>query len=240
MILVGLLGCLDRLLDSPYILVAGLGEVRSLSISAEGRLLVGGSSGLTELARDGAPHHLGPTAADAITQSPHQLFVLREGRLDTGGTTVDTPGALDIAATWFEDLWILYPDHLDAYGPTGVVRSVAAGFTDARNLNLGTPGEMLLTLPTEVRAYHADGTFRVIATHLEDARTAIADGAGRIYVAHGREPTLSRVDPDGLTLVARFLEDPRDLQFGVPPNLHTDYLYIGSGAGRIDYIQVPP
>ena len=45
MILLALLGCLDELLESPYVLAPGIGEARSVSARVDGRLLVATNTG---------------------------------------------------------------------------------------------------------------------------------------------------------------------------------------------------
>lgn len=239
MILLTLGGCLDRLLESPYVLAAGFGEARSLAISREGDLVVAGSAGIIRIGADGTLHPLAPNATDAVAVSPTHLFALREGVLDYEGQALPAPAAVDVAATWYSDTWVLYPDRIDAWSLDLERRAVAEGFQGARAVNLGPEGEMLVTFPTEVRAYTAEGRFRVVIAGLEAARVAATDDWGRVYLIQGAEPQLYRLDDGALTLIARFLDAPTDLQFGRGPTLAHTFAYMATGSGRVDYVQVP-
>ena len=239
MTLLALGGCLDRLLEAPYILTSGLGEARSIAISREGDLIVAGTAGLTRITADGSPHLVDPVPTDAIAVSPNHRYALRAGHVDYEGTRLPVPGAVDIAATWNPDLWVLYPDRVEIWDPDRHARTIVTGLSGARALTLGPQDEMLVTLPTEVRAYRADGRGRTLVTGLVNARFSATDEPGRVYVVQGDEPELFRVDDGTLTRIARFLDDPRDLQFGRGQSLVPTFAYLATASGRVDYVQVP-
>ncbi len=234
-----LLGCLDRLLEAPYVLTAGFGEARSLAISREGALLVAGTQGIARISETATATVIGADPVDAIAVNPTHLYALADGVLTVEGVTVPVPGAVDIAASWNPELWVLYPDRIELLATDLTSTRLVSGLAGARAVNLGPQSEMLVTLATEVRAYDAVGASRSIVGGLVDARMAAADESGRVYVVQGSPSELFRVDDGQLTLIARFLDDPRDLQFGRGQLLPRTFAYFATGNGRVDYVVVP-
>ncbi len=241
MILLALAGCLDRLLESPYVLAPGLGEARSVTARADGRLVIATSTGVYAVDGEGRAERLEEAPADAVAADPNRTYVLRAGRVTWPGGGLDTPGAVDVLAGYGE-LVVLYPDayeHIDV--ATGARTRLRLGERDdARAIALGPDESYLVVTPDSVYRTVSTGGLRPVVTDLVDARAAAMDGKGRLYVAHGDPEELWRVDPGGLSSVARWLGDPRDLQFGVGGLLPLENTYVANGMGTLDYVRPPP
>lgn len=231
-------GCLDQLLESPYVLTPGLGEVRALSPGLNGELLVATSTGLYAVDGNGVGTRTGDPA-DGVTVHPGVTYVRRGGTVTYDGGEIDVAGAVDILAG-YDELAVLYPDRLVLDGRFGHVgpptpdRVVPLGRADARAVALGPTG-YLVTTPTALLAVNAD--IRVLAEGLTDARAAATDTRGRVYVAQGAPTELWRVDAGGLVSMARWLGATRDLQFGLGGLLAVENVYIANGAGSVDYVR---
>ena len=231
-------GCLDELLESPYVLTPGLGEVRAVAPGLHGELLVASATGLYAIDGNGVATRTGE-AADGVTVHPGVVYVRRGGTVSYDGGAIDVTGAVDILAG-YDALAGLYPDRLvldGRFGHTGPPmpdRVVSLGRTDARAVALGPTG-YLVTTATALLAVDAD--VRVLADGLTDARAAATDTRGRVYVAHGAPTELWRVEPTGLVSMARWLGDTRDLQFGLGGLLPAENVYIANGAGSVDYVR---
>ncbi len=238
MILLALLGCLDELLESPYVLAPGIGEARSVSARVDGRLLVATNTGVYAVNGEGRAERLGDSA-DAVAVSPTREYALRQGRVTWDGGALDVPGAIDLTVG-YDGLVVLFPDAVEHVDPdTGARRRVPLPGV-ARAVSLGPDGTCLVVSETTLYRLGADDTLTPLATSLVDARAATIDAKGRVFVAQGAPEELWRVEPAGLVSVARWLGDPRDLQFGVGGLLPAENLYLANGAGTLDYVRPPP
>ncbi|MES2641221.1 MAG: hypothetical protein V4850_17155 [Myxococcota bacterium] len=241
MIVLALLGCLDRVLEGPYVLAPGLGDVRSLSPSVDGRLLVATSTGVYEIDGEGRTERIEAAPAIAVATHPGRAYVLRDGRVTWAGGGLDVPGAIDILGG-YDALIVLYPDRLSRVDPdTGTRRDqpFAPGLV-ARSVALGPDGGYLVVSESALHHVSASGTVSLVTANLVDARAATLDAKGRVYLAQGAPEELWRVDPTGLVSVARWLGDPKDLQFGLGGLLSVENTYIANGAGTLDYVRPPP
>ncbi|MDP2306612.1 MAG: hypothetical protein Q8P18_11375 [Pseudomonadota bacterium] len=248
MILLALLGCLDRLLESPYVLATGLGDVRSVAPSTDGRLWVAASTGVYAIDGEGRAERIEEAPALAVASHPDRTYVLRDGRVTWGGGAgLDAPGAVDILGG-HDALVVLYPDHYERIGPgdpSGAPRHLArlGGTLDARAVALGPDGGWIVVSEHALQNVGADGAVTTVIDGLVDARAAVVDVKGRIYVAQGDPQELWRVDPGApspLVSVARWLGDPKDLHFGVGGLLATENTYVANGAGTLEYVRPPP
>lgn len=234
-----LLGCLDRLLESPYVLTPGLGDVRSISPLVEGGLLVASSTGVYRVDEEGRAERVGD-AADAVSVGPQNEYVLRGGRVSWDGGSVDVPDAVDVIAG-YDELLVLFPDSYARIDTgNGLRRSWQLGSIDARSIALGPEGSYLVVSDDTLYRLYSGGGFSALVTGLVDARAAAVDAKGRIYVVHGTPQELWRLDPEGLVSVARWLGDPNDLHFGLGGLLPQENIYIANGAGTIDYVRPGP
>lgn len=242
MIALALLGCLDRMLESPYVLTAGLGEVRSLSPDGKGHFVLATRDGVVEVAADGKATPRTPGPAYAVSSDSDRVYVLREGTVDWDRTGIRAPGAVDILRSRDDELLVLTPDRLEAIDATTGARSIRAeGLTAARALAIGPEGRNIVVTATALISVGRDGR-DTIAEGLIDARAAAMDAAGRWYVVAGAPPQLWRVDSPGAApvLIARWLGDARDIHFGTGDAFTSDTLYIATGTGSLDYLRPPP
>ncbi|MDP2311419.1 MAG: hypothetical protein Q8P41_00825 [Pseudomonadota bacterium] len=241
MILLALAGCLDRLLESPYVLAPGLGEVRSVAARADGQLVVATGTGVYAVDWEGRAERIEDTPADAVSTHPDRLFVLRGGRVTWPGGGVDLPGAVDILGGYDDRLVALYPDALELLDLAAGTRvRLPLGVPDARTVALGPEGAYLVVTEHTLLSIAVDGTIATLARDLVDARAAAVDPKGRVYVAQGDPEDLWRVDGPALTSIARWLGDPRDLHFGFGAHLPPENAYVANGTGTLDYVRPPP
>lgn len=233
-----LAGCLDRILEAPYLLAPGLGEVRSVSPGLDGRLLVATSTGVYAVDGEGKAERLEDRPAQAVTAHPGRRYVLRDGRVTGGEAPLAVHGAVDILAG-YDALVVLRSDRLSAFDPDGREHPLTAGLTDARSVALGPDDTYLVVTRESLVRVDRAGAITTLARGLVDARAAATDAKGRVYVAHGDPQELWRVDPTGLVSIARWLGDPRDLHFGIGGLLAVENTYIANGSGTVDYVRPP-
>ena len=232
-----LLGCLDRLLEAPYVLTPGLSEPRSIGIAPDGGLLVTTRTGAFHIDGEGRAEQVGEPA-EAVSGTPGHTWYLRKGQLEGGERALAVPGAVDVLGGW-EGLLVLYPDHVERVNTSSLERTpVRLPVGDARAIALGPTGAYLVVTPAALLELQGD-TANTLVAGLVDARAAATDTRGRIYVAQGKDPALYRVDAGTLTLVAQYLDDPRDLHFGVGGLLPVENVYVANGAGTVDYLRPP-
>ncbi len=251
MILLLLAGCLDELLESPYVLATGLGEVRSIAPGLDGRLLAATSTGLYAIDGEGKAERVGEPAV-AVSVHPGRTYSLDEKGVswwspdynDSGGivgepppSEVDLLAGYDELATLQRRGLVLWP--LDK---KSIPRDVAV--PESRAVALGPPSTYLVVTPTTLYTVSAEDVATPLVTGLTDARAAATDANGRVYVAQGAPTELWRVEPvpggpARLVSVAKYLGDVRDLHFGIGGLLPRENLYIANGAGSVDYVRPP-
>ncbi len=242
--LLGILGCLDRLLEAPYVLTTGLGDVRSVSPGRDGGLLAATSTGVYAIAADGTAHLLDPSPASAVSADSRRAYVLREGRASWDGGESVTPGAVDLLAG-YDTLLVLTPTTLHAVAPDAKSRLFSSGFTGARAVTLGASGGYLVVSEDTLWSVPgaSDGgpsTATPLLTGLVDARAAAIDARERVYVVQGDPRGLWRVEDGRLTRMARWLDAANDLHFGVGGAFPAEQAYIATGTGTVDYVRPPP
>jgi hypothetical protein len=239
-ILLLLAGCLDRMFESPYVLATGLGEVRSITPGLDGHMLAATSTGVWSVDGGGVTRQLSQTPARAVATHPRRMYTLVEDAITWEGGSASVPGAVDFLAG-FGPLVVLFPDAVDTLDPdTGTRARLVAGIHDARAVALGTEGTYLVVTADSVLSVSATGAVTPLATGLVNARAAVMDDRSRVYVAQGEPSELWRIDPSGLVRIARWLEEPRDLQFGTGGAFPTENAYIAAGDGTLDYVRPPP
>lgn len=245
--------CLSELLEAPYVLSTGLGEARALSPSGRATLLVASGAGLWEVDGEGKAAKVLDGDCSAVSMSPKAAFTLCDGQLQWGplpepGAAVSgwqkkaAPGVRDLQA-WCDDTVLLGdPASVTAWDPnTGETSLWADGLPGLRALALGGgQGCDWLTVVTEdaVRAVTPSGSTELIGG-LVSPRAAAVDRSGRLWVIAGTPPVMSRVEGGRATEFARFLGDPRDLQFGMGGLLPPSNGYLPNGSGTLDYVHAP-
>lgn len=232
-----LAGCLDRMLEAPWVLTSGIGEARSLAPDGTGAWLVATDRGVARIDGEGKASDVEAGAADAVSTHPGRVYVLRDGVVRWPGGEARVDGAIDVAGGW-DALWVLTPDTLWAVDPaTGEKTARATGLDGARAVALGPEPEALVVTRDAVVAIGPGGGARALATGLVGPRAACTDARGRVFVAAGEDPALWRLDAAGPVLAARYLGDVRDLHVGLGGLLPAENLYLAVGTGSIDYLR---
>lgn len=251
-------GCIDDLLEAPYVLSTGLGEgARSLSPSPTRSFYVAGQGGLFEVDGEGRPRQL--------LRDPVQLAAAHLGFLaifDTQAARFGPPpdadhpwtetsratlaGVVDAQAWCDLQLLLIAGDQLVFLGPDDdAPRPWAPAPAGARALTLGsvtgtadpcaaalvlTPDRLLLVSPQGQQP---------LATGLVDARAVAIDRRGEPWVVHGQPPVLARIRDGRAETIARHVGDVADMHFGTGELLHHDNAYLLTRQGSLDYVRVP-
>jgi len=245
-----LVGCLESLLEAPYILTAGLPPVHSLSRTTEQDLLAATDAGVYRIDGDGAPHLVSPARADQLTAHGDRLYALTGQTLSWSPYPVPAdvawasqpapPGTRDLQA-WCDDTVLLATDSgLSVWTPlTGAIAPLPwpGGGAEQVTLPVSAPCDtVLVAAGGRIEQRTASGT--VILAAAEQVRALAVAHDGSIWAIHGSPPVLGIVEDGAMSVRARHLGDSRDLQFGGGGLWDPRNAYLASGAGRIDYAQV--
>lgn len=231
--ILSLAGCFDRLLEAPYVLAPGLGEVRSLGPDGKGNLVAATAKGLVRVDGSGDVEVIDPSPVRAVTVQPGGMATLVDGGVRWDGGGVEVPGARDLVGGWDGRLYVQGADGVTAISREGAATVVTGAHGDS--LALGPEPEILLVTSRAVRTLEG----RVLAEGIGEIRSAATDTRGRVYVAVGSDAVLYRLEEGGPRLVARYLGDVRDMHFGAGGLLATENLYVADGAGQITYLRPP-
>ncbi len=249
MLVLALSACLDRYLDAPYVLVAGLGRARSLAMAADGTLVAATDLGVVTIDGNGNVTPIAAATVDAVTTLPAGLITLRSGHIVGPGFEAGVPGAVDVIAGPDGAIYALTTEALWRLPRQGEVRLdaelILGGLMRARALAMGSAGDILVVTDSSIRTSAGN----VLIDGLHDVRGAVVDAKARTYVVCGADDdtggTLFRLDtaPDTgtphLTTIARYLGDARDIAFGAGGLLPTENLYIADSAGNVTYVRPP-
>lgn len=245
-------GCIDHLLEAPYVLATGVGQgARSLAPTADRTLLVAGPAGVFEV--DGSGSVTAWSDQPAVAVVAHARFV---ALIDPRGLRFGPPGGPAEALTapvplpdvvaalaWCDDqvlaladgaLWLASPDRPQA-------NHWAAAPADAVALAFGptpTCDSALVLSPDRLWQVDPQGQ-RPLAWGLQSATAAGMDRAGGLWVVHQDPPVLARVDAGAPQTVARHLAPTTDLHFGTGDLLHPDNAYLLTTQGTVDYVRIP-
>lgn len=244
-------GCIDHLLEAPYILATGVGpEPLAMSLTPRHSLLVGGLGGLREVDGSGAVQILRSEEARAVASHLGWLaFADAQGvlfQLDSGAELrVPLPEVRALQA-WCDasllalsptGIWLLRPDG----SPPRLWAAALPGSVDI-TLSPGPPCEAVLQLsPDALHRSDPQGS-QPLASALEGARAVATDRLGRAWVLHGQPLVLAQIEAGQARTIARHVGDARDLSFGNGGLLHSDSAWLLIGDGRVDYLPVamPP
>lgn len=246
-------GCLDHILEAPFVLTPGLGEARSLAPSDHSTMLVASSTGLHDIDGEGAVTTLFEADAHAVSTHQARAYVLvgdtlRLGRHDAASGTWTwqsrpLQGARDLLA-WC-DLRLLAVTHGEILevDPTGAT-SPEVWLRDQfglRGLALDAerPCEGVLAFSDHQLLFVTPaGEAEVILERQVELRAVATDGEGRTWIVHGTPPRLSVLVEGKPQTFAHYLGDPRDLHFGTGDLLKPDNVYLADGGGTLDYLRV--
>ena len=254
-LLLALLGCMDRLMEAPYVMATGLERVDGIVPTTRGSLLAATAQGLYEVDETGARFALLPDqSVQAVTSHGDQLYLLADQRLRWGtypapgeplslSGEADGAGVVDIQA-WCEGRVLVATEtHLELWSPVDGTREAWAGpFEGVRRISLqGEPpcdGALVLLEDRLLRVQ--EGRRTELVAGLVDARALTIDRQGTPWLVSGEPPVLARLVDGRPQLVARYLSDPADIHFGIGVGLlPTQNLYIADRKGTIDYVHVP-
>jgi len=248
-------GCIDDLLEAPYVLSTGLGEGAStLSPSASQTLFVAGRGGVFEVDGEGRARKLRTDAATIVVGHKAWLAVGDAGGIGFGPAPAEgewSAGArIGVRDTIDAQAWC--GDALLALTPTGLWLTTPDSATptrwadappDARSLALSgatSPCERaLVTTATGLLRVGPDGS-EPAATDLVDGRAAAVDSYGRTWVIQGDPLAIWRIDQGVPQRFAGHLGDVVDAHFGTGGLLHPDNLYLLNADGSIDYVRITP
>ena len=246
-----LLGCLDAILEAPYVLTTGLGEARGLSPTVHRTMLVASSTGVLEVSGSGARTLLTSQPARAVASHAQHIYLLTDdsllwGELPPSGeplgalSAVPISGAVDIQA-WCDETVLIAGDFgLKIWSrTTSTLRDHPTPLPPLRAVSLSLQAPC-----TVVNVISEDALLVVgetVTRHsLTAPRAATPDRHGNTWVVHGEPPVLSRLSGGVLEERARYLGDPRDVHFGNGEMFSADNIYIADGGGSLDYARFSP
>lgn len=242
-------GCLDDLLEAPYVLTTGIPPTAGLAPSGRGQLLAATSDGVYLVDGEGKASLLVPDEALAAGAHAQRISVLRRDRIDiltwppglppAATATWPAKGAVDLQSWCDETLLVAYPDHVERLDPrTGTATTYIAGLTDVRGLSLGAKVCDAAWVATRDGLLEVDVSGVLQRVLLADARAVAVDAQGHTWALHGEPRLLSALSPQGPTVIARHLGDARDLHFGPGALLPPENVYLAAGEGGVDYARL--
>jgi len=250
-------GCLDDLLESPFVLAPTVApSPTQLAPTARHSLLVAGPAGVVEVDGSGATTRRSAAPAQAATAHKGWMVVadaqgLHFGPVPQGAApfapdrSLAAPETRSIQAWCGGTLLVLDAAGIELADPgTGAatLSPWAPAPPEALDLALapGPPcAELLVLTPTRLLAVSPQGS-RVLAEHLEDAVAVATDRQDRVYLLAGRPRALVRLDAEGPVRIARAVQDAIDLRFGTGELLHPDDAFLLTTDGSVTYLRVPP
>ena len=248
-----LTGCLSEVLEAPYVLSTGLGEARSVCPSTRLTMLVASSTGLWEVDGEGAMAQVLAGDCSAVSMSPRDAYALCDGQLTWGALPAPgalaqgwsrkaAPGVRDVQVWCDGTVMLGDPASVTSWDPaTGETSLWAEGLPGLRALALGGgEGCDWLTVVAGDRVLAVTPTGQsALAEGLVAPRAAAVDRQGRLWVVAGEPAVLSQVTGGKAQEFARYLGDPRDLQFGLGGLLPPSNGYLADGQGTLDYVYAP-
>ena len=247
-------GCMDHLMEAPYVLATGLGEVNGLVPSTRGTLLAATPTGTWEVDETGARTLLSAVPSQSVAIHRERIYALSGERIlwgtspaPAGGTLLTqewpAPGTVDIQA-WCDGLVLMAtPDDILVWSPdAGTVQPWKTGLTDIRHVALREEPtcEGALVLTDDALYDVGPGHAEALATGLSSPRAVAVDAHGEPWFVEGEPPVLSHLVDGKVTVFARYLDSPTDLHFGTGLGLMpSSNLYIADHTGTIEYVHMP-
>lgn len=246
-------GCLDHILEAPFVLTPGLGEARSIAPTDRNTMLVAASSGLHEVDGEGQPTRLWEGEAHAVSTHEARAYALagdtlRVGSLDAASGTWTwqarpLQGARDLLAWCDERLLGVTHGEVIEVDPSGASSPSTwlEGQFGLRGLSLDAarPCEGVLVFSDHQLLFVSpEGEAEVILERQVELRAVATDGDHRTWIVHGTPPRLSVLVDGKPQTFAHYLGDPRDIHFGTGALLKPDNIYLADGGGTLDYLRV--
>lgn len=249
-----LTGCLGAVLEAPFVLASGLGEVRGLSPSSRHTLLAATADGVLEISAEGrVTRRVSGVDARAVAAHRERLYVLDDDGIRYGALHADgqvgalglwgRPGIRDIAAGCSETVlfadaegvgrWVPGSDATGRLGPrVSGVRALA--------LDPLQPCEGVLVLTEEEVRWVTEAASVPVVAGLSAPQAFGIDRWGGVWVVEQDPPVLVRRTRHGPEVRARFLGPTSDLLFGPGDLLHPANAYLSGPEGTLDYARVVP
>ena len=250
MLLLALMGCLDAILEAPFVLSTGLTEVRSIAPSGRITMLAATPGGVVEI--DGSGNHtlLSEHSARAITAHAMVVYLLTDDALLWGAMPLpgERFGALaQVPVTDVVDIQSWCDGKVLLAGAAGLqVFDSSSGTLSPYPTKLPPlrSVSLLAGLPcTGAVVISSDAVIEVSGEQLQripvDApRVATPGRDGHSWLIHGTPPVLSRIKDGTLSLRAEHIGDPLDAHFGTGELFSPSNIYFADAAGTLDYARV--
>lgn len=250
MLLLALLGCLDAILEAPYVLTTGLTEIRSISPTGRTTMLAATPGGVFEIDGSGSHVLISEHSARAVAAHTTAIYLLTDDALLWGAmpppgqrltalSRLPVAGVVDIQSWCDERVLLAGEAGLQVFDRSS--GTISAHPADLPPLTaVGLPAEA----PCSGAVVVADGA--VIEVNGEQVRRIPVDSPrivtpgrdGHSWVIHGTPPVLSRLEDGALSLRAEHLGDPLDAHFGAGELFSPSNIYFADSAGTLDYARV--
>ena len=250
MLLSLLFGCLDSLLEAPYVLTTGLSEARSITPTPRRTMMIATPQGVIEIEGSGQHHPLTDQPVLSVATHASSVYLLTDSALQWGTlpplgerltilSSLPVSGIVDIQSWCEQRVLLAGAKGLQVWTPaTGIIEDFHAPLPPLHAVSLPAidpcGGVVVLTEDALIEISR-DGQKRHPVEH---PRVATPGRDGHIWVIHGQPPVLSRLEEAGLVLRARHLGDPRDAHFGNGELFSPSNLYLADASGTLDYARV--
>ncbi len=250
MLLLALLGCLDAILEAPYVLTTGLTEIQSIAPSGRTTMLAATSGGVVEIDGSGSHTLLSEHSARAVAAHATVIYLLTDEALLWGAmpprgqsigalSSVPVAGVVDIQSWCDERVLLAGAAGLQVFErSSGTISSYPAALPPLSAVSL--PAESPCSGAVVVSG---DAVIEVTGEQIRrtpvEAPRIVTPGRDRhIWVIHGAPPVLSRLEDGALSLRAEHLGDPLDAHFGAGELFSPSNIYLADAAGTLDYARV--
>jgi hypothetical protein len=250
MLLLALTGCLDAILEAPFVLTTGLTEVRSITPTGRTTMLTATPGGVIEIDGSGAHTLLSEHSARAIAAHSTVIYLLTDDALLWGAmpppgerigalSRISVAGVSDIQS-WCHGQVLLAGDvGLQTFdSSSGTLSPYPADLPPLRSVSL------LAEAPCDGAVVTAAGAvIEIVGEQLRrvpvDTPRVVTPGRdGHTWIIHGTPPVLSRLEDGTLSLRAEHIGNPLDAHFGTGELFSPSNIYFADAAGTLDYARV--
>ncbi|MDG1481427.1 MAG: hypothetical protein P8R54_17665 [Myxococcota bacterium] len=250
MLLLALTGCLDAILEAPFVLSTGLTEVRSITPSGRTTMLAATPGGVVEIDGSGAHTLLSTHPARAIAAHATVIYLLTDDALLWGAmpppgerigalSHISVAGVVDIQSWCHGQVLLAGAAGLQTFdSSSGMLSPYPAKLPPLKSVSL--PAEAPCTGAVVASA---DAVIEVIGEELRslpvDTPRVVTPGRdGHTWLIHGTPPILSRMQDGTLSLRAEHIGNPLDAHFGTGELFSPSNIYFADAAGTLDYARV--